>query len=477
MKNIKFKISNFNKYVIFLIVVLFLYLFYLSIPSLYKKGKLQKDLSDKLLSDFNINASFSADLNYSILPSPQILIKDAKIFNNDKKNPKELIQIKKMRIIISQKNLFSQDEIEIKKVIIEDANFLIQKNDFKFYNDFINKKFSSKKINIKNSNIFYKNFNNETILIFLIKDLNIFYKPKKFLNQIFLNGEVFKFPFNFKLNKKFTEKLDLNTTLALKDLNLKFENKSIKKNNLNYSRNELEIGSFKISSQYQFENDLLLIESLESKLLNNLLDYKAKVDFNPFYLKLDINLDKINLKKLIISNTIIQELFKTNIFFNKNISMNLSLNSNNVIRNKMFNSLNILFNIDNGNINFDNSYLTSNKIGVLKAYNSSLNLNDNVTLLKSNFNFIITNQKEFYKSFLVPKKNRKILNNIYFTIQYDFLNKKLKITNFRVNEKKDSTKLDAQRILDEFNNEQSSGIKNWIDFKKFTNQLLEGQSG
>ena len=372
MKNIKFKISNFNKYLIFLIVVLFLYLFYLSIPSLYKKGKLQKDLSDKLLSEFNINASFSADLNYSILPSPQILIKDAKIFNNDKKNPKELIQIKKMRIIISQKNLFSQDEIEIKKVVIEDANFLIQKNNFKFYNDFINKKFSSKKINIKNSNIFYKNFNNETILIFLIKDLNIFYKPKKFLNQIFFNGEVFKFPFNFTLNKKFTEKLDLNTTLALKDLNLKFENKSIKKNNLNYSRNELEIGSFKISSQYQFENDLLLIESLESKLLNNLFDYKAKVDFNPFYLKLDINLDKINLKKLIISNSIIQELFKTNIFFNKNISMNLSLNSNNVIRNKIFNSLNILFNIDNGNINFDNSYLTSNKIGVLKAYNSSL---------------------------------------------------------------------------------------------------------
>ena len=157
--------------------------------------------------------------------------------------------------------------------------------------------------------------------------------------------------------------------------------------------------------------------------------------------------------------------------------MNLSLNSNNVIRNKIFNSLNILFNIDNGNINFDNSYLTSNKIGVLKAYNSSLNVNDNVTLLKSNFNFIITNQKEFYKSFLVPKKNRKILNNIYFTIQYDFLNKKLKVTNFRVNEKKDSTKLDAQRILDEFNNEQSSGIKNWIDFKKFTNHLLEGQSG
>ena len=108
MKNIKFQISNFNKYLIFLIVILFLYLFYLSIPSLYKKGKLQKDLSDKLLTEFNVNASFSADLNYSILPVPQIVIKDAKIFNDDKENPKELVKIKKMRIISLKKNCLTK---------------------------------------------------------------------------------------------------------------------------------------------------------------------------------------------------------------------------------------------------------------------------------------------------------------------------------------------------------------------------------
>ena len=99
------KISNFNKYLIFTILSLFIYLFYLSIPSLYNKGKLQKDLTSKLLTEFNINVSFSANLNYSILPSPQIIIKDAKIFDNNKENPKELVQIKKLRIIISQKKL------------------------------------------------------------------------------------------------------------------------------------------------------------------------------------------------------------------------------------------------------------------------------------------------------------------------------------------------------------------------------------
>ena len=55
MKNIKFKISNFNKYLILFISLLFLYLFYLSIPSLYNKGSLQNDLSNKLKSEFKIN--------------------------------------------------------------------------------------------------------------------------------------------------------------------------------------------------------------------------------------------------------------------------------------------------------------------------------------------------------------------------------------------------------------------------------------
>ena len=57
MKKIKFKISSFNKHLIFSISFLFLYLFYLSIPSLYDKGKLQKDLTEKILNEFKINIS------------------------------------------------------------------------------------------------------------------------------------------------------------------------------------------------------------------------------------------------------------------------------------------------------------------------------------------------------------------------------------------------------------------------------------
>ena len=119
------KISNFSKFLIVFISLLFLYLFYLSIPSLYDKGKLQKDFTNKILKEFKINISISSDISYSILPSPHIVVKNAKIFDNNKNRPKEISQIKKLKIHISQKNFFKQDDLKITKIIIQDANFLI----------------------------------------------------------------------------------------------------------------------------------------------------------------------------------------------------------------------------------------------------------------------------------------------------------------------------------------------------------------
>ena len=146
MKNIKIKISNFNKYLISFISLLFLYLFYLSIPALYNKETLQKDLTEKLLNDFNINISLSSDIKYLILPSPHILVQNVKIFNRNKESPKELSQIKSLKVYISQKSLLNQKNLKITKFLIKDANFLIQKEDFKYLNSFINKKFSEKKL-------------------------------------------------------------------------------------------------------------------------------------------------------------------------------------------------------------------------------------------------------------------------------------------------------------------------------------------
>ena len=76
--NDKFLVSNFSKYIIAIIAVLFIYIFYLSIPLLYDKNWVQNKIVTKLSDEFNINLSNSFDISYRILPKPHYLIKDTK---------------------------------------------------------------------------------------------------------------------------------------------------------------------------------------------------------------------------------------------------------------------------------------------------------------------------------------------------------------------------------------------------------------
>ena len=76
----------------------FLYLLYLSIPSLYDTGRVQKVFNKKFLTDFNLNISLSTDISYRILPQPHFLIKDAKLFYDKLTVPHEISQIKELKI-------------------------------------------------------------------------------------------------------------------------------------------------------------------------------------------------------------------------------------------------------------------------------------------------------------------------------------------------------------------------------------------
>ena len=46
-----------------------------------------------------------------------------------------------------------------------------------------------------------------------------------------------------------------------------------------------------------------------------------------------------------------------------------------------------------------------------------------------------------------------------------------------INDKNNSLNNDTKNILDNFNNSDNNGVKNWIDLKKLTNQLLDSQPG
>ena len=476
MKKIQINISNFNKYLILLISLLFLYLFYLSIPSIYEKGRLQNDLTDKLIKEFNINFSISSDITYSILPSPHILVKNAKLFDNNLENPKEFSQIKKLKIYISQKNLFDQKKIRITKVVLENANFLFQREYLSFFNKVLSQKLSKKKLIIKKSKLFYKDAKDETVAIVPISRLDLNYNIRNLLNKIKAEGKLFNHPFSLNWEKNFDKRKETTTNLRIKNLNLDIKNISENLKKKLKGTNNITLGNAKIQRDYTFEEGKFNFSSLNSSLLNNKLNYSGQIRFSPFNFKLDIDLDKMNLNSIIKNKNIIENLFLSDLLFNKNLSSKITLTSGKIIKNKLFDNLKIIMAFQNGRINLNNSYLANVKIGKLELFDSNLIYNNDDLILKGKLNFKIENQNQFYRSFQIPKIYRKSISNIYISFEKNFTRDELKIIEFKLNDLKDIVPDNINQILDIFN-KQEDKLKNWIDLKKFTGELFKNYFG
>ena len=188
--NNKFQISAFNKYLITFISLLFFYLFYLSIPVLYDKTWVQSNIESQLLKEFKINFSISSNISYRILPTPHFLIKDSKIFKETGDKKVSLSDIKNLKVFISQKTFFDKKKMILKYLKIDNANFLLSRDDFRLLRDNSNNKFSNKKIEIQKSNIFFKDKSNEIVTIIKIYKAFFFQDSENLINLFNLKGEV-----------------------------------------------------------------------------------------------------------------------------------------------------------------------------------------------------------------------------------------------------------------------------------------------
>ena len=166
--NNKLRVSNFNKYLITFISFLFIYLFYLLIPVLYDKDWIQSNIESKILEEFKINISTSSDISYRILPSPHFLIKDSKILLNNDESKKPIADVKNLKVFFSQKKFFDKKKMILTKLIINNANFSLLRNEIKLLSNY-NAQLSNKKIIIDNSNVFFKDNLNEVFTIIKIK--------------------------------------------------------------------------------------------------------------------------------------------------------------------------------------------------------------------------------------------------------------------------------------------------------------------
>ena len=424
--NDKFHVSNFSKYIIAPIVILFIYIFYLSVPLLYDKNWVQNKIVTKLSDEFNLNISNSFDISYRILPKPHYLIKDTKT---------ALAEIKKLNVYISQNNFFNKDNIRINEAVIEEANFFLLNDNFKtLYKDSENK-FSKKKIKINNSNIFFKNNLNEVISIIKISNAFLFFDEKNLFNIFDLKGEIFNIP--FELNYQNVINSQKKIKIEAPDLQLKVINNIFKKDeNLSSGINNISILNSSINTKYNIKDQIVIFQSDGSRAYNSKIDYNGQLAINPFDLNLKINLYDYKISNLFTQNSIINEFIKSGLLFNENISVHTLVNIESIKKDEIFNEAKLELSVLNGKISFDKSVFINNNIGLMEISNSNLFLENDKLILTANLSINIKNSDRLYSFLNTNKRLRKDIKNIKLNIIYDFLSNEIVFKNIRIDENK-----------------------------------------
>ena len=466
----KSRISTFNKSLISSIVILFFYLFYLTIPTFYGQTWIQNKIETKLLNEFKINFSLSSEITYQILPAPNFIIENVQILDDSNEASKTFGRVKTFKVFISQKNLFNKEKIKIKKVLINEANFLIDPKNFYFFEKFTNKIFSTNKIQVKKSNLFFKDSTGETLLINKINDSSLYFDKKTLLNTVELNGEALNIPYKLNFTKNLVDKKNI-TSVELKKLRVNYKNE-VTIINKNYKGiNTISSLNYKLNTKYKYKykNKNLSFQSKSSRISNNNISYNGVINLDPFDVNIDIKLEKINLNKILDTESILFSFIKSGLIFNSNLSANIFLNSNQILDHRLLKKLKINFIIKEGSIILDNSQFLIDKIGLLKLTSGIITKKNNKLAFYGNFNLKLNDSSKFYSFIQLQKNKRKSIKDIYFNIEFDLLNNQLYLDNFKIDNLK--TNLETENILDNFNNDKEQ-IKNLIMLNNLMNKII-----
>tara|TARA_Y100000590_G_scaffold435760_1_gene555555 strand:+ start:414 stop:1844 length:1431 start_codon:yes stop_codon:yes gene_type:complete len=439
-----------------------LYIIYLSVPSFYNEKLVKEKIKLEINRIYNSDSITFKKYSYSIFPKPHYKIENIVIF---KEKNIELAKIKKINLLISQKNFLKKNNIIIKTIQIFDGNFYLN------YQNYINLKSYIKSSNIKfiqfkRGNFFIVDNNFDTIAIARINDFNLKYNKNKNSNELFYKGQIFNLPFKIKYNIDLYKK-EADLLLNFKKINLNFKNTSKYYQSGEYI-NEIQFLRTKFNSLIKYDKNKknYNIKSKDSVIQQTEIDYLGNVNFDPFYFKFKFNINSIDYDKLFFINNFFEKFLVNYLLKNEHINGDIQLDIKNIKKHNLFTESKINININRGKFNLSNTIFNLGNIGKLKILSSKVNQNDNKIELFFDVSVDINNQKKLYQKFLIPKKNRRKIENILLSIKLIPSSNEISLSNFYIEKNK----------INLFENEELS-FNSWQEFRNLVNDLFANYEG
>ena len=459
----KTKFSNNNKVFLASGVTIILILSYFLIPTLYNKNLIQTEIKNQVFKKYNVKIKFNEEINYGLLPKPHFAATNLSIIRDDR----EIANSKNVKMFISINKFFSFNKLILKDLIFKKTDFMIYNKDLSFFEDLLKTEPNENKIVFKNSNIFFKNSQNEILFINKINKSEFYYDSKGLENILTSKNEIFNIPFKLTVkNDKFNKEID--TIFDSKKIRLNIKNKIFYEDIDKKGLLDILFVNKSTSLNYLIKKNSL---SFSSEKTNN--GYNGNIDFKPFYLSANFDYKGLSSKNIFDENSVFIDFIKTDILNSKNLNANVKIKVNDITDIDELNNLVLDVNIDQGEIILSGSNIMWKDACKIILSESLLSYDGEEINIIGKFIFNFKDINNLYSTFQINKNNRKDIETIEIDFIYNFNENKIAFDNVKV---ENSPNANLQKFLDEFNLKNKK-IFNKITFKNFVNNFFKIYAG
>ena len=465
-KNLSFLFKN-NKIILTFVALFVVFISYLLFPTFYAQNDISKKLKNELHSKFDLNFKFSQNIQYNFFPRPHFIATNTQILDDQN----EISKISKLKIFISLDNLYSLEKIKVRDLILENGNFHLNKKNYNFFLQMLNRSYHDGNLTIKNSNVFFKHLEDDVLFMSKIFKMKYYYDAQELKNIFYSENEIFNFPFSvemfFNENKnKIFSKINFNL------MKLKIENELFFDNDKKIGKSEIVLNKSKRIVDYQIEKNSFNFHFFD-KIDQPNITYKGKFNFRPFYANLEGNSDQINLNHIFGSNAIIAQLLKTEIFNNKNIDFKLNINAKSTYNNLNFKNIRLNSKIQEGLIDTDRTKFEWRDIANFELIETLIFVKNGELVLDGKLKVNVKDYKKVYQFLLTPKNYRNQIRQIDLNFTYNFDQKIAELKDIKIDNKinQNVNKILSNVIL------KKDDLQNKIYFKNLLNQAIKSYAG
>ncbi len=441
--------KTFDKKIFLTIVAIFFTTaIYLLIPAFYDKNQVKEQLENQISDQYNLEVRFEQPIKYGLLPKPHFYSKNVII----SQGTNSIAESKKFRVFISIKNLFSLNNIVIGNLIFNKTDFKINKSNFNFFINLLNKNKSNQDINFLNTKVFYLDQSDDIIFLTNIKNLNYFYQDD-ILQRLESKLDIFNIPINLDIDHDVTKKR-IFSELKSYPLRLNLKNNIFYNKKLINGLLDLSIINQSKSINYTLENNSLEFKSNDDQI-------KGKIFIKPFFLSSSIDLFEIDIKKIFHDNSILINILKSEILNSKNLNGEIFFNANGLKGINFLKDIKFTILFEEGEIFIQNLKVIFKNSVILNLSNTQLIIDNNKIDFAGYISFDFTDIDNFYAHYQVGKKYRKDLKKINLGFLFNFNERLLEIDNLRIDG-------ESSKTLNEFEkkfNSEKDNILNKIVFR------------